>query len=288
MQTNKVPSWDELMQSLDTATQHPLDTAWNIYRYLNANLKQMNSEEARRLLAIYTKLPCARPSLLHSCILSVAVKMAGQFPDFRLPQFLDIWGYPTNLRQEDYSRQTGNDGKSYPSLKERVDMRCKRYASRQSAPEHDARNAIVGYVDRYDPKHQHFHIFDNTSRHFVAKNPKVTPTVNGFVRFIPVIPKEGNFKTAIILAGIPAEQGLQLFGTYEAKVKYVNTEQGYFYYTITSPIPETPEGTITQEGSASLSLAAAPLAVGQSIRIQMFLRRGKDRIKRNSVVKVMV
>lgn len=288
MPSTKTPTWEELLKSLDTAVQHPLDTGWDIYRYVSSNLKNIDSQEARRLLAIYTKLPLPRPSLLHSCILSLAVKMSAHYPDFRLPQFLEIWGYQHNLRAEDYNQQVGKDGRTYPSLKDSVDRQMRRYANKLSAPKHDASKAIVGYVERYDPKHQHYHIFDSQSRHFVAKNPKVVPAVKGFVRFIPVIPEEGNFKTAIVLAVMPPEQGLQLFGTYEAKVKYVNSEKGYFYYTITSTIPQTPEGTITEEGSASLSLSAAPLAVGQTIRIQMFLRRGKDRVKRNYVVKVIV
>lgn len=378
MQNNTVPTWDELLASMNTVTQHPSDTAWAIYRYLNANLETLSSQEARTLLASYMKIPLQRPSLLHSCILGVAVKMTERYADFRFPQFLTAWGYDRNLRAEDRQKQTGKDGRTYLSLQERTERAAKSYALHHAEQRQDVaavisegqeisgitpmiatkmyeteRNGrrmksvkliagdgkelladshqfkckpweivgnvfdvltrtsaegnmrvaeiaasqkpvselfppVVGYVDRFDSQHQHYHIFDSLSRHFVAEAPKLRPNVGNYVMFSPVIPAQDKFKSAIIINGISLDEGRKAFGIYDAVVKYVNTEKGYFYYQITSAIPSTPEGTITQEGSAQLSLLnGAPLNVGQPLRLIMFLKRGKDGTKRNAVVEIL-
>ena len=280
----KSKTWEELMCSINDAVLHPYDTAWDIFRYMKEHLHEMSSQEARSLMAIYVKIPLDKPSLLHSCMLGIALKMAARFKDFRLPQFLEIWGYDRMLRKDDRERHDGSDGKKIPSLKERTEWALNRY--KEEHPELMRDDAIIGYVDRYDAVHKHYHIFDCASRHFVAKEPRITPEVGDFVHFVPVIPKHGNFKTAIVTDTVTVEEGRREFGLYDAKVKYVNKEKGYFYYTITSIIPSTPEGTITQEGSARLSLLP-DAKVDQVIRILMFLKRGKDGIKRNAVVMVL-
>lgn len=119
--------WDNLIASIETAAAHPLDTAWSIYRYLAANLGQMESRQARTLLAIYLKLPVEKPSLIHSCILAVAVKMSEKFDDFMFHRFLAMWGYPDNLRAEDHERRRGKSGMPHASLKERTDSRLHRH-----------------------------------------------------------------------------------------------------------------------------------------------------------------
>ena len=120
-------SFDELLAALETAASHPMDTAWYIFHYLQKNYKEMGSQQVRTLLAAYMKIPVEKPSLIHSCMLSMAVKISDAYPDFRFPQFLDLWGYDKNLRDEDRQRQTGKDGRTYLSLKEKVDRRLQSY-----------------------------------------------------------------------------------------------------------------------------------------------------------------
>ena len=52
-----IDSWDDLLASMETAVSHPTDTAWNIFRYMQKNYKEMGSQQARTLLAGYMKLP---------------------------------------------------------------------------------------------------------------------------------------------------------------------------------------------------------------------------------------
>ena len=123
----RILTYDELLESLNNAQRNPNDTAWNIYRYLNANYKEAGSEISRTLLATFMKLPIERPSLLYSCMLSVACKMSVEFPDFRFDAFLRLWGYPQNFRTEDKQPQVGKDGRKYLALTEKVERQLQSY-----------------------------------------------------------------------------------------------------------------------------------------------------------------
>lgn len=362
-------SWNELLAALETAVSHPIDTAWSIFRYLQKNYKEMGSQQVRTLLATYMKIPVDKPSLIHSCMLGMAVKISETYPDFRFPQFLEMWGYDKNLRDEDRQRQTGKDGRSYLSLKEKADRRLQSYllhhqqdASQNiegikpmyavkvfehavngkrryfvklvaadgmelSADSHlfpckpweiqgklydvslrtsrqgnvraeeivlsakrvgEVFTTIVGYVEGIDEGHGHYHIYDPLSRHFVAEKPQMMITHGDFVSFSPIIPAEDKFKSAAVVNVMPRDEGLTAFGTYQSVVTFVNPTDGYFRYRITSPIQETPEGKITEEGFASLvnvkdDELRKSLKVGDTIRLLLFLKRGKDGVKRNHV-----
>lgn len=239
-------TFEELQRSLEEAKAHPRETGWDIYRYLKANIEQMESKEARTLLACYMKMDLEKPSLLHSLMLNVALRMAKRFPDFQFDRFFDLWSYPGVER-------------------------------------------IIGYVDFYDEKHEFYHVFDNMSRHFVATDPHIVPEVGGFVEFTPIIPEDGKFKTAVIhqVFGECNQEYFQAamdsFGTYRAIITNVDEEKGFFSYRITSPIKPTPEGVITEEGTAFLGLLH--LRKGQDVRLLLFLKRDKDGVKRNYVAK---
>ena len=48
--SDTISSWDELLASLETAVSHPVDTAWQIYRYLQNNYTTMGSHQVCMLL----------------------------------------------------------------------------------------------------------------------------------------------------------------------------------------------------------------------------------------------
>lgn len=124
---NKSVTWDELLESIATGAAHPDDTNWKIFRYLQHNYKTMGSVTARTLLAAYMKLHVKRMSLVDSCMLGMAVKISETYGDFKLPKFLEAWGYDSCLRAQDLQRQTGKDGRQYLSLKERVERALQSY-----------------------------------------------------------------------------------------------------------------------------------------------------------------
>jgi tetratricopeptide (TPR) repeat protein len=93
---------------------------WELYRIG----KSMFSDEkielypAKRLLAEYIKLQNERPSLLHSLFLRFADRLLGN-EGFNLIAFLKLWNL-NNLTQEDYEPYTADNGKTYPSIAERI------------------------------------------------------------------------------------------------------------------------------------------------------------------------
>lgn len=158
----------------------------------------------------------------------------------------------------------------------------------------EAFTSETGYVDGIDPQHGHIHVFDSRSRHFVAD--RSTLRVKGvekgsFVRFCPIIAQDDPFKSAAIIESLPHEAGLEAFGTCEATVMYVNRSEHYWKYALTtapsSQQPAEATETIAREGYARLDVLPesrkATLAPGQTVRLVLFLKRGKDGTKRNHV-----
>ena len=133
----------QLEEALATGQQHPEETQWTIFRYLKAHYATMGSVEARMLLAAYIKLHERRPSLIGSCMLGLALKIHEAYADFRLPQFLQAWGYDECLREEDRQPQTGKDGRRYLSLRERVERARASYLLHHPQEAHGDCNAIT-------------------------------------------------------------------------------------------------------------------------------------------------
>ena len=131
----KTITWEELLVSLEAAKTHPRDTAWDIYWYLKDHFQECGSQQARMLLATYTKIPLERPSLLHSCMLQLALKISEQYDDFNLLNFIRIWGYNQFLRPEDREAQTSADGRSFISLQDRTERVVADYLNRHRRQE---------------------------------------------------------------------------------------------------------------------------------------------------------
>ena len=147
--TNKSVTWDELLESIATGAAHPDDTNWKIFRYLQNNYKTMGAVTARTLLAAYMKLHVKRMSLVDSCMLGMAVNISETYSDFKLPKFLEAWGYDQFLRPQDLRSQTGKDGRQYLSLKERVERALQSY--RLHHPE-ESDGECEGVVSMYAAK----------------------------------------------------------------------------------------------------------------------------------------
>ncbi|MCF0198184.1 MAG: hypothetical protein HUK02_02525 [Bacteroidaceae bacterium] len=369
----QTPTWDELLATLNNAQEHTNEKAWSIYRYLAANVGDgLSSDIARQLLLTYTRLNTTRPSLLHSLFLGMALRMAKQYTDFRLPGFLAVWDL-SNLRPEDEQQKTAANGTSFPSLAEnlthailkfrlqhpeevydaKVLAVAGKYAPRlgyrpiqhmvavkvfekvvrgrkhrfvkligpqgdevladshvmgcspweiqnqlfdvliRTSKKSDSLRAVaaklstqdiekhfpvtIGFVDGYDDRHGHFHIFDAQSRHFVATTPEIRPEVGTYVWFCPVIPAEDPFKSAIITRRENSIEGRQAFGLMTATVTFINKEKGFFRYQIDEE----------RGGFGLLKLSPRPLAQGDEIRIIAFLRRGKDGEKRLHLAEIV-
>lgn len=300
----KIPTWDELIASLNACHDHPANTAWDAYRYLNAHLGELSSEEARSLLACIMKIPLPRPSLLHSCLLSVALRMAEAFTDFKLLNFLVLWGYDVNLRAEDRQQQVGNDGRTFISLEDRTERTVRKYLTLHPAecPLQPVKELpmvampVIGYVHSYDAGNDYYHIYDNLSRHFVAISPQQRPQIGDFVWFSPIIPRGSKFKSAVVIKQEDPRAGQATFGLTEAEVTQINRKEGYIGYRLLSSPPATTEGEYAKDGYASLKLAvdmdgkpvSDTLRKGQRVQLLLYLTRGKDALKHNHIEKILV
>ena len=154
----------------------------------------------------------------------------------------------------------------------------------------------IGYVDRIDAGHRHIHVFDNLSRHLVA--PYISskpPYLEGqYVRFLPIIPREGNFKTAVILEVLADGPGT--FGYRPAVITHVDPDKDYATWQL---LPEsdgqvrgiTEAGTTLPPATSGYLRGTLARQKGLSlptrdtrIEIIAFLQRSKDGKKYPKVV----
>lgn len=156
----------------------------------------------------------------------------------------------------------------------------------------------VGYVDGIDESHNHVHIYNAQSQHFVAEKstlstqPSIQNISNGsFVHFCPIIANGDHFKSAAIIRILNKDEGRKAFGMYEAEITFVNHQEQFIRYAITQDIRPTNEGTISKEGFASTAAISdedkQKIAVGKHVWLLLFLKRGKEGTKRNHVAEII-
>ena len=128
---------------LDSQVQTNL--GWDLYRHAKQLLdtEPVDFSAIRRNLHDYLKLDVEKPSLLHTCFLQLAAKLASQ-ERLNLLKFLPLWDLQ-HLRAEDYQRHRAEDGKEYPSLAEKVIQQ----AGKEAAASGDSQdlNYILPYLD---------------------------------------------------------------------------------------------------------------------------------------------
>lgn len=157
----------------------------------------------------------------------------------------------------------------------------------------------VGYVDGIDESHNHVHIYNAQSQHFVAEKstlstqPSIQNISNGsFVLFCPIIANGDHFKSAAIIRILNKDEGRIAFGMYEAEITFVNRQEQFIRYAITQDIRPTNEGTISKEGFASTAAISnedkQKIAVGKHVWLLLFLKRGKEGTKRNHVAEISI
>ena len=96
-----------------------VDYGWIIYYALKQN-DDTDILYRKKLLFQYLKLNLEQPSILHSLILSESVRIENTTPlQFLFSAFLDLWNLD-NLREDDWQRNATNEGKTLPSLVEKI------------------------------------------------------------------------------------------------------------------------------------------------------------------------
>lgn len=129
--------------ALDADIQTSL--GWDLYKHSRQLMKDdhVNFGAVRRNLHDYLKLDVEKPSLLHTCFLQLGAKLAGQ-EKLTMLKFSQLWDLKY-LREEDFQRYRGEDGKEYPSLAEKVIQQ----AGRDAAASEDAQGLsyILPHID---------------------------------------------------------------------------------------------------------------------------------------------
>ena len=165
-------------------------------------------------------------------------------------------------------------------------------------PLHEVFPVETGYVEHLDAEHGHIHVYDAHSRHFVSSGQRfVKASVGQFVRFIPIVPRQSAFKSAIILGTATMED----FPMREIRIVQVNPEKQYYLWELTDvsqPITETLSPLQLEKGETSPSFTkgfinmdeahrwVGGLAQGQLLRAVVFLKRGRDKQKRPVVMRL--
>lgn len=162
----------------------------------------------------------------------------------------------------------------------------------------------TGFVGHVDVEHGHIHVFDHQSRHFVSSGQRfVQAGVKQFVRFIPIVPNNSTFKTALIVPHNMSQAELaESFGPRQIRITQVNTERNYCRWELidpSQPVSEQLSSLQLSNGEVSpsftsgfINLDAAremcpTLEAGQEVRAIMFLRRGSDHQKRPHVAMML-
>lgn len=119
---------------------------WELYKLSKQlmALDNFNLSSVKRNLNDYLKLEVEKPSLLHTCVLQLATKLAGQ-DKVNILSFSKLWNLE-NLRPEDFERYHGDDGKESPSLAEKVIQQ----ASKEAAALDNVQdlNYILPHIDK--------------------------------------------------------------------------------------------------------------------------------------------
>jgi len=157
----------------------------------------------------------------------------------------------------------------------------------------------IGYVEHIDTAHKHIHVYDKESRHLVSKFVTSTPLKEGqYVEFVPLIPRESNFKEAIITRVLSAEEGPVAFGYRDAVVTYSDAVKGYCAWELLPDAGGIVHG-IVETGAKVQQEPATKGYINQSlceklmlplpeknarVHVITFLKRGKDGKKHLVVV----
>ena len=154
----------------------------------------------------------------------------------------------------------------------------------------------TGIVKGIDHGRRQYHVYDAGSRHFVAEHTPVALQDGDYVSFIPVVPADDPFKVAIIQNVVPPDEGRKRFGQHPATVLYANVEDNYLRYRLDRLPSAAPDGAYVLEGYVRLGDLAAgrsmsdisSVAAGSRLLLTLFLKRGKDGVKRNFVADMQI
>jgi len=138
--------YNKLIRDGDVTEDAHTGLAWDLYRLSKELLGQShpNFNLVKRHLNSYFQLQVEKPSLLHTCFLMLADKIAKE-NKINMGAFVRYWDL-NNLRSEDFHPYTTEDGTSIPSLAERVIQHAAKDA--YSRDDHEAITYILPFISK--------------------------------------------------------------------------------------------------------------------------------------------
>lgn len=138
-----------------------LDLGWLIFYNLK-NTPINDSTKRKQLLQYYLALELPRPELLHSLILSEAVKVEKNTPlKFRIRDFMNLWGW-NNLRLEDWEQFQTDNGNIVTSLVEKLISVYAKELKTDNVKSPDEFNALVDEALTKFPNNQNMPLYKAT------------------------------------------------------------------------------------------------------------------------------
>lgn len=138
-----------------------LDLGWLIFYNLK-NTTVNDSTKRKQLLQYYLALELPRPELLHSLILSEAVKVEKNTPlKFRIRDFMNLWGW-NNLRLEDWEQFQTDNGNIVTSLVEKLISVYAKELKTDNVKSPDEFNALVDEALTKFPNNQNMPLYKAT------------------------------------------------------------------------------------------------------------------------------
>lgn len=118
---------------------------WELYKHAKELMagENVNLGTVKCNLSDYLKLAIEKPSSLHSRILQLAAKLAGQ-DKLKMLAFSRHWNLQ-HLREDDYERYRVEDGREFPSLAEKVIQQAGKEAA--AADDADGQEYILPFID---------------------------------------------------------------------------------------------------------------------------------------------
>lgn len=134
------------------------ELGWLIY-YALKYTSLADARTRKEMLNDYLKLGLSKQSILHSLILSEAVKVEQNTPlQFRIRDFMSLWGFE-NLRKEDWEQFKSDNGNVLPSLVEKlIGVYAKELKTDNVAASEDFSNLVDRALDAY-PNNQNMPYF---------------------------------------------------------------------------------------------------------------------------------
>ncbi len=138
-----------------------IDLGWLIFYNLK-NTPVNDSTKRKQLLQYYLALELPRPELLHSLILSEAVKVEKNTPlKFRIRDFMNLWGW-NNLRLEDWEQFQTDNGNIVTSLVEKLISVYAKELKTDNVKSPDEFNALVDEALTKFPNNQNMPLYKAT------------------------------------------------------------------------------------------------------------------------------